>query len=74
MRKIKEIIDEHKAKAQFEREAEIKSEFLVVERNGALWLTHAGIAFKQVESGMSSEEVAKEVNAARETAIKFARL
>lgn len=74
MKKVKEIIKAHKQKAQFEKEAVIKAEFNVVERNGNLWLTHCGIAFMKVASLANAENVAKEINKARETAVEFERL
>lgn len=74
MKKLREIIDAQRTKAQFEKEAMLKSEFKVVERNGSLWLTHMGVAFMKVASLAKAEDIAKELNKARETAIEFERL
>lgn len=74
MKNLREIIDARKQKAQFERESELKADFRVVERNGVLWLTHMGVAFMKVAALAKAEDVAKELNNARETAIEFERL
>lgn len=73
MRKLREIISAHKLKAQFERESELKAQFGVVERNGHLWLTLMGVAFMKVASLSNAEDVAKELNKARDTAVEFER-
>lgn len=74
MRKLREIIDARKQKAQFEKEAELKAEFRVVEGNGSLWLTHCGVAFMKVSSLAKAEDVAKALNDARNTAVEFEKL
>lgn len=74
MNKIKEIIEKRKEKAQIEKEAVLKSDFRVVERGGALWLTHCGVAFMKVPAATKSEDVAKMLNDARSNAIEFVKL
>lgn len=46
----------------------IRSEFEVTERNGVLFLTHDGVAFKQIPCEMAALEIAKMLNIARDTA------
>lgn len=74
MKKLKETISAYKRKAQFERESEIKAQFEVVERKGNLWLTHNGVAFMKVASLAKAEDVAKDLNNARECAVEFIRI
>lgn len=74
MNKIKEYINARKQKAQFEHEAQIKSEFKVVERNGLLWLTHDGVAFMKIANLAQAEDITKELNKARECAVEYERL
>lgn len=74
MKTIKEYINARKQKAQFEKEAQIKADFTVVENNGRLWLTHCGVAFMEVASLSKAEDVANELNKARECAVEFERL
>lgn len=74
MKKLKEIIDAHKRKVQFEKEAEIKADFDVVERGGYLWFTHNGVAFSKIENRTFADEISAALKKAREVAIEFERL
>lgn len=74
MKKLREIIDAQKQKAQFEKEAELKSEFKVIERNGELWLTHCGVAFKKLYASATAKDIALMLESCREVAIEYARL
>lgn len=71
MKKLKEILAQHKAKAQSVKNEELRCEFRVVERNGALFLTHLGVAFKRVPNDCNAENVALMLNQVRDTAVEF---
>lgn len=71
MRTLKEMIEQYKESHRNERVAELRAMFAVEERGGALWLTHSGVAFKQISDNASAAEVAYELNQARATAVKF---
>ena len=49
----------------------LDQDFKVVEKEGKIWLTHLGFAFKEMPANKSAQEVAKELNKARQTAIEF---
>lgn len=74
MKTIKEFIADKKEKCRLQNEANLKSEFKVVERGGFLWLTHNGVAFMKIASLSKAEDVTKELNKARECAVEFDRL
>ena len=74
MTSIKKYIADKKEKIRMQDEANIRSDFKVVERGGFLWLTHCGVAFMKVSSLSYADDVAKELNKARECAVEFERL
>lgn len=74
MRTIKQYIEYKKEQSRLQDEAQLKSRFKVVERNGLLWLTHCGVAFMKVASLAKAEDVAKALNDARNTAVEFEKL
>lgn len=73
-RLIKEFIEKRRASFRNEREAELMSEFKVVERGGSLWLTHNGTAFLHFSSLINAKNVTDTLHDVRETAVKFDRL
>lgn len=74
MKTIKQYIADQKEQNRLQKEAQLKSEFKVVERDGYLWLTHLGVAFKRIDSDMPAMEVANLLNDARNTAVEFEKL
>lgn len=74
MNTFKKYIEAQRQKARFERDAETKADFRVVERCGDLWLTHKGVAFKKIAPSVNSGDVALKLNEARECAVEFDRL
>lgn len=74
MKKIKNIISDSREKYRLKDEENIKSDFKVSERKGKLWLTHLGIAFREIEDDMPSSEIARLLNEARQKAIEYERL
>lgn len=74
MKKIRDFIEDRKNKARLQNEANLRSDFKVVERGGFLWLTHNGVAFMRVSNLAQAEEVTKELNKARECAVEFERI
>lgn len=74
MNELKKIIKKRKQKKMFEKEAMIKAEFGIVERDGDIWLTHCGVAFRKITAHTSANEIATILNTARETALEFERL
>lgn len=74
MKNLKQLIETRRAKVRLNAETELKSQFGVVARGESLWLTHCGTAFAEVPSTASAEEVTKQLNMVRESAVKFERL
>lgn len=74
MKSIRKYIKDEKERMRLKAEANIRADFSVVERGGFLWLTHHGYAFMKVASLSNAEDIAKELNKARDTAIEFERL
>lgn len=57
---------------EMKRRAEsILSDFKVVEKDGVIWLTHLGFAFKEMPYNLNAAEIAKEIQNARQTAIRY---
>lgn len=71
MRKMREMIEQYKERRRVERAAELRAMFAVEERDGILWLTHSGVAFKQISGNASASEVSYELNQARYAAVDF---
>lgn len=67
---IKHWLDKQKQKSVRQRATDLYNEFKVIEKDGTLWLTHLGVAFKEIPSTTSAEGVAQLLNEARETAVK----
>lgn len=69
-----DMAEKSRMKSKAQKNEQLRSEFKVVERNGCLWLTHLDVAFMKVAPLSKAEDVAKELNKARENAIEFGRL
>lgn len=74
MKSIKEFIENKKQKIRLQKEAELKSEFQVVERANRLWLTHNGVAFMDFPKDVKTEDVTESLNKSRLAAIIFEKL
>lgn len=74
MERLKQLIEKRRKKSRLQKDAELMSEFQVVERGGSLWLTHCGVAFMEIASLSMVEDVAKALNMARQTAVKFGKI
>ena len=74
MERLKKLIEKRKEKSRLQKDAEIKSEFRVVERDNKLWLTHNGVAFMEMPWDMTSSDVASKLAEVRETAITYDKL
>ena len=74
MERLKQLIEKRKEKSRMRRDAELKSEFKVVERNSELWLTHNGVAFMKMPWDMQAHDVAYKLAKVRETAVTFDKL
>lgn len=68
---LKKWLQKEKAKEAKRRAGSILEDFKVVEKDGKIWLTHMGFAFKEMPATKSTGEVAKELNTARQTAIRY---
>lgn len=71
---IKKFIQKKKAKIRAREEANIRSDFRIVERDGSIYLTHYSVAFMKVPASTKADDVTKMLNEARDTAIEFERL
>lgn len=71
MKTIKQYIADKKEQNRLQKEAQLKAEFKVVERDGYLWLTHQGVAFSRVDLNMQAIDVAAMLNDVRTTAVEF---
>jgi hypothetical protein len=49
----------------------IKDSFDITARGGSIYLTCQGVAYKELPGEMSSDEILKELNNARNAALKF---
>lgn len=74
MKKLKKLLEQRKIQEMINAENNLKSEFRVVERGNALWLTFRGVAFKKIDGDICAEHVAVLLSEARTTAINFERL
>lgn len=75
MKKVIDII-RNRVNGQRERDAErtrerIRGEFKVVERHGAIWLTHDGRAFARIERNATADEIASLLTDARIAATTY---
>lgn len=68
---LKKYISSKKEEMQQQNIAHIRASFDIEERNGAMWLTHAGVAFMKVDDYTSASQAAKMLNEARDCAIEF---
>lgn len=71
MQLIKNWIEKQKLKNLEQKANDLYNEFDVVERDGSLWLTHMGVAFKKLDKEKTAQDVAIELIEARRTAITF---
>lgn len=74
MKRIKQYIADKKEQNRLQNEAQLKAEFKVVERDGYLWLTHCGVAFKRIDLNTQAIDVAFMLNDARRYAVEFEKL
>lgn len=71
MELLKNWIETQKTKNNRQHIATMRDEFKVKEKDGKIWLTHCGIAFREIPSKATAEDIAKELNEARNTALRF---
>lgn len=71
---LKQFIKNRREKKRLKRDVELKSFFKVKERGGRLWLTHDGVAFMEIAPMSLAEDVAKELDKARKTAVEYDKL
>lgn len=71
---IKNYIQNRRKKDEATKDARLKAEFEVTEKNGMLWLTHDGRAFARIEDGKTADEISRLLSEARIAAITFERI
>lgn len=74
MERLKQLIEKRKEKTRLQKDAELMSEFQVVERGGYIWLTLNGVAFVKFEDGRDVSDITDALKEIRKYAIEFARL
>lgn len=68
---FKKWLTKYQAKEMKRRAGSIFEDFKVIEKDNKIWLTHMGFAFKEIPNNKSAAEIAKELNNARQTAIRY---
>ena len=68
---FKKWLENCQAKEMKRRAGSILEDFKVIEKDNKIWLTHMGFAFKEIPNNKSASEIAKELNNARQTAIRY---
>lgn len=71
MNRIKEYFQRQKEDMRQQAIDNLRFDFKVKERNGALYLTHRGVAFRKIETTANAEEITKALEDARTAAIEF---
>lgn len=71
---LKKWFEKQKFKTAQQKIESIRNDFSIIEKDNGLWLTHLGVAFKEVDSNKSARDAAQELNQARLTAIRYAGL
>lgn len=71
MNVLKKWVESQKTKSNKQHIDSMRDEFRVKEKDGKIWLTHYGIAFKEIPPKSTAEDIAKELEDARKTALRF---
>lgn len=74
MERLKQLIEKRKEKTRLQKDAELMSEFQVVERGGYIWLTLNGVAFVKFEDGRDVSDITDALKETRKYAIEYSRL
>lgn len=74
MKLIKLFISRWRENNKKNSEQALRGEFGITEHGDAIWLTHNGTPFKEIEPGTTASVIVKHLNSARTSAVEYYRL